>query len=791
MIQQGRDSNVLAIPEMYDVIVQIFSLLLVLLSTQLYQPMVSSTELAIEGQPSSHFFLEKWMEYSTWQSTSSRQQQKNKEEHMRQQQAQSLGQESVGEPSRLNNEPLLFLHVCLHWLVSRPSPPRRSISSHYVELPKSIAQQMTNMAVAPDGMYESHSIVMARIPHGENKAASNAAPPERISLKSPNPGVGIDNSTQQNIAVSLGTDDTTDLSSPGHVSGDVTSWNAPSNLLAHPIRSLLLLSSTFFFLPIRLVRLAFSLFGHSQYRAIVSGNISSHSSDGDKIILQQLQAHCEKTTGWNKTNNILWLTDSPIADLGSALMLILSNNCRAHESNGPSAAQNPFRVELASLKDNRWDNEIAENQSTAENSLFPSPSTVSEQMLALSVNFESLFEAFGRIAHTEVGALMLYTLLLSSPILAESIAARSDHDTLVMPLLRSLYFSTSMTHNIAPTNDGQLSQLITLSPNARPFRSQSQLYVILILLLIFSQDPSFGRDSFRRVSVSTQSVKWYKERHIKEASLGSMILLVLLRATTFNLNRLHDEFLLSNCCAVLLNLSPHIIGLQDYVANRLVSVTTSCFKRYTSLVAANGGEAEVEGDLSTLLGMHGETCRTLLQLVRHAIRPKCLEKNIHLVYAILLQQRDFQKMCQYISLGDMSSITELIKKANMIIQEKGEGMSAEQTLGVLKMNVKELKAYDTPDGLVSDSDSVASDMSDLGNLTFTYEEEADPEVFFVPYVWDVIVGTLTTTTMEWSRNKIQVFPLIEDINAEALPQSNTETFASTDKDAHDNTPDVV
>ena len=470
---------------------------------------------------------------------------------------------------------------------------------------------MSNMPLAPDGMYESHSVVMARAPHGEDKVAASTAassvnnPKQQLSDTVKDASTITSSETTQTAAIALGTDDNVELSSPGHVSDGIT----PTNVLFHPIQMLRLLSSTFFLLPIRLVRLAFNFLGHHQrYHAIMGGGNGSfqnmrNMADGDQLILQQLQAHCEKSSGWNKTNNILWLTDSPIADLSSALLLLVSNNCRA-------ASQNPFRAELATLNDNRWVDEATKNiQSTPGNSLFPSSSNNDDQnMQVLSTNFESLFEAFGGVAHTEVGALLLYTLLLSSPILAESIAARSDLDTLVMPILRSLYFSTTMAH-AHPTSKakkGQLSQLITLTPDNRPFRSQSQLYVILILLLIFSQDPSFGRDSFRRVNVSAPALKWYKERKLKEASLGSMILLVLLRAITFNLNQLQDAFLLSNCCAVLLNLSPHIIDLNDYFSNRLVSVTTSCFKRYTALVAENGGIEPEEGDLSTLLGMYGE-----------------------------------------------------------------------------------------------------------------------------------------------------------------------------------------
>lgn len=78
------------------------------------------------------------------------------------------------------------------------------------------------------------------------------------------------------------------------------------------------------------------------------------------------------------------------------------------------------------------------------------------------------------------------------------------------------------------------------------------------------------------------------------------------------------------------------------------------------------------------------------------------------------------------SLGDINPISLLIDQANVILQEeKSDGLSAEETLGVLKSNMKQLKSYSIPDGLVSEEDSVASD-SDIGQLTFGYEEEADP-----------------------------------------------------------------
>ena len=272
---------------------------------------------------------------------------------------------------------------------------------------------------------------------------------------------------------------------------------------------------------------------------------------------------------------------------------------------------------------------------------------------SLAVNFEALFKSFGQTAHTEVGALLLYTLMQSSRSLADSIAVRSDLDTLVLPLLRTSYIASSLKHYAAldyattaskqhdasvafPLNNTQ--QVVSI--RSCPFRSLSQLYVIIILLLLFSQDLSFGSDAFRRVMVAT--VPWYKERNIKDISLGSLLVLCLLRSLTFNLNRIHDAFLLSNCCAILMNLSTSVSDLHEYAALRLASVTLSSMKRYAALKHENPNVNEE--DLANPTAMHGEVCRTLLRVVKECFATKTIERNLHLVYAMVYHQVDFKKL---------------------------------------------------------------------------------------------------------------------------------------------------
>ena len=746
---------------MYDVIVQILLLLLVLLSTQLYQPMVSSAQLAETGlTTTNHFFLEKIMDYACWQRQNSLQSNSD-----------SVNSLLNGPEERLkiDNETLLFLHACFRWLISRPKPPKRSITSHYVELTQSIAKQLPNMTIAPDGMYESHSVVLSTPPTEEEFEQPSQPSTLVVSTREVDP-----KKTASLTTIALGTDDDIGLSSPGHVSEIVPTQSSSKLLL--PIRSILLLSSSLFLLPIRLLKLAFQVIGHSGHRALLASKNSMsnhHISTIDHATLQHIQSYCRKSSGWDMTNNVLWISDSPLADLSSVLILMLSNNCRAsleteNAKQRSQDTQNPFRIEMATLHDERWQSEFAISP-TRETSLLPSDCTVGSK---LSVDFEFLFKSFGRITHTEIGSLLLYTMMQSSPIFSASLMARSDLDTLVMPLLRTLYFSSKLPHETTHT---QISPFFTLSEKERPFRSQSQLYVILILLLMFSQDPSFGRDSFRRVRVA--KVKWHKERQIKDVSLGSMIILVIIKAITFNLNRLQDEFSLSNCIAILLNLSPHTVDLHPYVASRLISVTTSCFKRYSTLVKENNGEVEREGDMSSLIGMHGEvsfriisigitvnlmpllnstrlqTCRTLLQLIKHSIRPKNVDKNLDLVYAILLEESTFEKICnctsnisqnsfvhQIVSHKlkcladallkhlDTTSIIALIRRAKLIIEHSGVS-SAKDTMQVMKSST-EWKSYleSLPRTRTKSFDSLSSDASDnnIGSLTFQYEEESDP-----------------------------------------------------------------
>ena len=591
-----------------------------------------------------------------------------------------------------------------------------------------------------DGMYETHEIVMAESP----------------PLSEPKDG-----------------HPTIHGNSSGHRTGAgrvsvTTAQQGKRSVLFDATRGVLVLSSKLILLPFRLMTLALSLLGRGHH---TKGALSQQ--ERQRLLLQQ--------SGQRRIRSVLWYSESPIGDLSGSLLLLLLQNHRCG-----AMGSNHFREALASLHDNRWEDkgngassidkpmsavaaaQMADRPPPGESFSTPSQSQQEQQQQQLSMNFELLFESFGRTVHNELGALLLYTFYQASPSFAASLSVRSDLDTLLVPLLRTLYFSSSTRHYSA-------------SKSGHPFRSPSQLYVVLIMLLLFSQDSSFGPDAFHRITM--ESVRWYRERSLNNISLGSLLVLVLLRCITFNLNRLQDAFLLSNCCAVLMNLSPHMVSLHEYAAMRLAAVAVSSLKKYKSMKARNGtnnnngGEDE---DLSTPLGMHGEVVRTLLSVVRHCLRPKHIETNINLVFALLYHQAEWndgtasilgktattttttttkpphnkQKADRGLS-GDVSCIDTVIQAGMTIVDEQTTGSdsrSAPKVQQALRANTERLRTAATGPGK-QDKPS---------DFVFSYEEEADPELFFVPYVWEIIVGAVTSGSIEWHIHSIQVFSLLED-----------------------------
>lgn len=239
--------------------------------------------------------------------------------------------------------------------------------------------------------------------------------------------------------------------------------------------------------------------------------------------------------------------------------------------------------------------------------------------IALDASFEHLFESLleslrdavdrepdslGMTFETTV--LLIYTLLECNTSFRGYVFAFTEIDHLILPLLECL--------NRICRNQLDINSLPT---------SSASLYVVVIILLIFSADPFFveiaflhiiyddaagaQRDNgspskstgYRPPMESSDRISWYrkvnapnttrrsssgpfrsKSEHIPcPISLGNLLFVVMVDLFQYNVVNLRDSYLHQNCLAILSNLAPFCVNMHFYGAKIFVNLTKSFIRR--------------------------------------------------------------------------------------------------------------------------------------------------------------------------------------------------------------------
>eukprot|EP00850_Spirogloea_muscicola_P003308 SM000013S26477 [mRNA] locus=s13:636106:642291:+ [translate_table: standard] len=163
----------------------------------------------------------------------------------------------------------------------------------------------------------------------------------------------------------------------------------------------------------------------------------------------------------------------------------------------PQYYPNPFKQELQAARDK----EFSMGGSVAD--------TQEKELGATRVSYAALFDKLGACLLDDRSTLLLYSLLHGNVAFLEYVLVRTDLDTLLMPLLEMLYNASRRTPN--------------------------QIYMLLISLLILSQDASFNANVHKLI---LPAVPWYKERLLPRISLGSLMVVILIRTVKYNLSKL-------------------------------------------------------------------------------------------------------------------------------------------------------------------------------------------------------------------------------------------------------------
>ncbi|XP_021006096.1 dymeclin isoform X2 [Mus caroli] len=392
---------------------------------------------------------------------------------------------------------------------------------------------------------------------------------------------------------------------------------------------------------------------------------------------------------------------SPLANQSLLLLLVLVNLTDAAD------IPNPYRQAVSSFKN------------TQDSSPFPSsiPHT-------FQINFNSLYTALCEQQTSDQATLLLYTLLHQNGNVKTYMLARTDMENLVLPILEILYHVEE--------------------------RNSHHVYMALIILLILTEDDGFNRSIHE---VILKNITWYSERVLTEISLGSLLILVVIRTIQYNMTRTRDKYLHTNCLAALANMSAQFRSLHQYAAQRIISLFSLLSKKHNKVLEQ--ATQSLRGPLSSSdvplpdyaqdLSVIEEVIRMMLEIINSCLT-NSLHHNPNLVYALLYKRDLFEQFRTHPSFQDiMQNIDLVISFFSSRLLQAGAELSVERVLEIIKQGVVALPK---------------DRLKKFPELKFKYVEEEQPEEFFIPYVWSLVYNS--AVGLYWNPQDIQLFAMDSD-----------------------------
>uniref|UniRef100_A0A6A7G7W3 Dymeclin n=1 Tax=Hirondellea gigas TaxID=1518452 RepID=A0A6A7G7W3_9CRUS len=409
--------------------------------------------------------------------------------------------------------------------------------------------------------------------------------------------------------------------------------------------------------------------------------------------------------------------------------------------------ENLFRSALEELLDSEFRDSQIQDEKAGRISF-----SALYECIASCISFESSnpFQRFTR----EWGILIFYTFLHRNRAFRDYLFSRSDIDVIVLPILRKLYDEKDLSSN--------------------------STYMILIILLILSEDSTFCETVHKRLP--KVNVSWFRESILHEISIGSLTFSILLRTITSNLTTYPDPYLHQNCLAILANMSPYATSVHPYPAQRLIDVTGLLSKRYLKLYTAlkdseenlrtsqktsvslpNVSQTTASKDAETQtpspkpsqmsqideedVQTFGQFIRLLLRVVNNCLKPQngLLASNSPLIYCLLHQKQLLLSVKDHDQLWDVvTNLQHVIDYFDKAVRDaRLINMSVDNVLQVIRLSSR---TYETP---------FQRKDSDIGAVqhSYDYEERDDSCNFFLPYIWTVV---FQTGGLSWERRGIRL-----------------------------------
>lgn len=361
-------------------------------------------------------------------------------------------------------------------------------------------------------------------------------------------------------------------------------------------------------------------------------------------------------------------------------------------------------------------------------------STIMNQNVAPSfhLNLSRLFQTLCNTQSQETSTLLLYFLLHKNCEVRTFVLSKTDVDTLVIPILKILY--------------------------SAPEQNSHHIYMALIVLLMLTEDDHFNRSVHE---LEIKCVDWYTDRLLSDATLGDLTILVIVRTIQYNMSRMRDRYLHTNCLAALANMSSQFKNLHSYACQRIFSLFSLLAKKQKKtaekLTARRNAPGKMEPDdlnqvqldmdgnpdYASELAVLTEVIRMLLEILNSCLTGPGLRHNINLVYALLHQREIFQQFQKHPGFHDvLQNIDTIISFfSGRMDQYNHQAMTIEEVHEIIKEAMLQLPSHR---------------LKKFPELKFRYVEEDSPEEFFVPYVWSLVFNK---SNVFWNPGCVQLFSL--------------------------------
>ncbi|CAG8777533.1 18792_t:CDS:10, partial [Gigaspora margarita] len=371
----------------------------------------------------------------------------------------------------------------------------------------------------------------------------------------------------------------------------------------------------------------------------------------------------------------------PIAERSLLILLLLASQWKM-----PGQDKNKFREAIKSLKDSQ----ISEDSDMA-------------------ISFRALYQLICRQLSNEEICLILYLFMVENEDFRVYVLSRLDPEILLLQILRLLYDGVEGKANY------------------------SQMYILLTILLLFSQDEVFN-ENIQKIQITYQP--WFTERLLKSISLGGLTYLVLIRIIQYNLCSHRDVYFHTSSLAIMANLGSSIQDTHPYVAQRLVNLFDIVAKRYQKLYKkAQEGEEENSDDIS----IYGDLVCLVLEII-NSVLTRRLNLNPELIYSLLHKKDLFTRFQSHPRFSELiANINNVTSYFHVRISESNlKSPSAEEISELI-----ETTARTWPPGR----------LKEFPDLKFQYEEESESQEFFCPYVWALIYRH---TWIYWDEEKARI-----------------------------------